>query len=155
MKIHRMSRPSISASLNPSMSFGPRVPGRHHTLQIEREDGIVRGLLDDDAEAFAAVAEIDTGSPAFGDVLGGQQDEFRLLVRPPDLAAVQDHPPSADALEDVVHLEVAERALLGEDLFQERSKSGDIPLPVAEFVDETALSHFAGDTESFVERAIG
>ena len=76
-----------------------------------------------------------------------------MILRRPDLAAVQEHPSSADALEDVVHLEVAERILLGEDFFKERPESGDVPLPVAQLIDEPAFGLLGGDAEGLVEGA--
>ena len=97
------------------------------------------GPLDDDPVSLAVVGEIDPGPPGRGDVLDGEEDEFRVIAGPTDLAGVQEHPPPADALEVVRDLEVAERAVLGEDVLEEGPQLGDVPLAVAQLVDEPAL----------------
>ena len=76
-----------------------------------------------------------------------------MVAGPTDLASVEEHPPPPDALECVRDLEVAERAVLGEDVLEERPQLGDIPLAVAQLVDEPALGLLGLDPEVLVERA--
>ena len=139
VKMTRKFWPRISASRVAEHLLGPGVPARDDALGVEREDGEADGPLDDDPVPLAVVGEVDPGPPGRGDVLDGEQDEFRVIAGPTDLAAVQEHPPPADALEVVRDLEVAERVVLGEDVFEERPQLGDVPLAVAQLVDEPAL----------------
>src|SRR5271166_1237927 len=88
--------------------LGSQVPGCDHSLHVEREDRKARGTLDDEAVTFPALAELGPDPPAFGDVVDGEEDESGVPALPTDLAAIEEHPPSADGLEGVVHLEVVE-----------------------------------------------
>jgi hypothetical protein len=58
---------------------------------------------------------------------------------PLDLAGVEEHDAPADGGEIVLHLVVVEGRLLGKDGLEELPQLGDVPLLVAEVVDELAL----------------
>jgi len=131
------------------------IPRGEQAAQVGREDRIAGGTLNDQTVPFAAVTELDLGPPAVGDVLDREQNHLGFVPLTPELAGVEDHPPPAEALEDVVDFEVAERVVPGEDLFEECPEPGDVPLAVAQLVDEPAVGLLGNDAEGAVEGAVG
>src|SRR5687768_2979370 len=72
-----------------------------------------------------------------------------------ELAGVEQHHPAADYREGVVELEVVEDGAFGDDVLKEGPQVGDVPLAVAQLVDEAALGLAGRDVEGLVESAIG
>ena len=95
------------------------------------------------------------GMPARGDVLHGDQDDVRAYILPEDLPGVQEDDLSADAGENMVHLVAVEDGFIGEDVLEQHPQFGDVPLPVAEVVDEIADGLLGRYLEGFVETEIG
>ena len=56
---------------------------------------------------------------------------------------------------DLFHLEVLEMAVPGQDHFQQGPQAGDVPLAVAQLVDQPALRVRGGDLEALVEGPVG
>ena len=71
------------------------------------------------------------------------------------LAGVEQHHPAADHRERVLELEVVEDGARGNDILEQCPQVGDIPLTVAQFVDEAALRLPGRDVKRLVERAVG
>ena len=63
----------------------------------------------------------------------------------PQFSRVEQHDPASDDREGVLELEVVEDGAHGDDVFEQRAQIGDVPLPVAELVDQLVLGLF-GET---------
>src|SRR5438105_2608359 len=68
---------------------------------------------------------------------------------------VEQHHPAADGREGVLELEVVEDGALGDDVLQQGPQVGDVPLAVAQLVDQAALGLPGRDVERLVEGAVG
>ena len=77
---------------------------------------------------------------------------MRALRR--EAAGVEQHAPRADRREVVLDLEVMDGDLPGDRLLQQRPQAGDVPLAVAEVVDEAALRLLLRDVERPVEGGV-
>ena len=62
---------------------------------------------------------------------------------------------AADHRERVLQFEVVEHGAGGDDVFEQGAQVGDVPLAVAQFVDEPALGLTGRDVERLVEGAVG
>ncbi len=89
-----------------------------------------------------------------GHVFHGQDQQLAVVARL-ELAGVQEHHPAADGREGVLELEVVEDGALGDDVFEQGPQVGDVPLAVAQLVDEAALGLPGRDVERLVEGAVG
>ena len=76
---------------------------------------------------------------AFGDVLDGQQDQVRLAVHRLKTAGVEKHGLAANRREVVFNLIVVDGMVVGQDFIQHAPQLGNVPLAVAQLVDEAAL----------------
>lgn len=56
-----------------------------------------------------------------------------------ELSSIEQHDASADFRKVVLQFEVAKNRALGDDVFQQGSQVGYVPLSVAEFVNEPVL----------------
>jgi hypothetical protein len=83
-------------------------------------------------------------SPVVSIVLDGQKDQFRGIAVWREPAGVEQHVPSPESGEGVFNLEVFNGMAVAQDLGQQRSQLGDVPLAVAQDVDEAALRLFRG-----------
>ncbi len=70
-------------------------------------------------------------------------------------AGVEQHGPSPDSREGVFNLEVFNGMAVAQDLGQQRPQLGDVPLTVAQVVDEAALRLFFRGMEVPVEGGVG
>ena len=71
------------------------------------------------------------------------------------LAGVEQHHPAADDREGVLQLEVVEDGALGDDVLEQGPQVGDVPLAVAQLVDEAVLGLLGRDVKGLVEGAVG
>ena len=78
-----------------------------------------------------------------------------MVARPVHAASVQEHHPAPDGREVVRDLEIVEGCLLGQDFFKQAAEAGDIPLAVAQVVDQLALSVVTRDLEGPIKGAVG
>ena len=69
-----------------------------------------------------------------------------------EAAGVEHHAPGADRREVVLDLEVVDGDLLGELHLQQPPQVGDVPLAVAEFVDEPSQRLLPRDVEGVIGR---
>jgi hypothetical protein len=65
------------------------------------------------------------------------------------------HDLRADIFKRMLHLKIIEYGILRQNLFQQLSEFGDIPLPVAKVIDQCTFRVFLGDAEIFVKRRVG
>ncbi len=100
--------------------------------------------------AFRSASE----PPPLGDVLHRQDQQLAVVARL-ELARVEQHHPAADGREGVLELEVVEHGALGDDVLEQGPQVGDVPLAVAQLVDEAALGLSGRDVERLVEGAVG
>ena len=91
---------------------------------------------------------------ARGHVFHGQDEQLAVVARL-ELAGVEQHHPPADDREGVLELEVVEDGALGDDVLEQGPQVGDVPLAVAQLVDEAALGLRGRDVERLVEGAVG
>ena len=98
--------------------------------------------------------QIRLGAPPLGHVLHRQDQQLAVVARL-ELAGVEQHHPAADDREGVLELEVVEDGALGDDVLEQGPQVGDVPLAVAQLVDEAALGLPGRDVERLVEGAVG
>ncbi|MDZ3835857.1 MAG: hypothetical protein U0S49_00590 [Rhodospirillales bacterium] len=107
--------------------------------------------LQDPAETVLARAARLLPPGALGDVLDGEQDELQMI----DPAGVEQHHPAADLLEPVLDDEAVEAVVVREHGLQELAQPGDVPLAVAEFVDEAPPGVVGVHGELRIEGLVG
>ncbi len=91
----------------------------------------------------------------FGDVRERQQDRHHGAGLVDDLAGVQQHDPAPDARKDMVDLEVIHGGAVGKDGLQQQPQRRDVPLAIAQVVEQAALGLAGNDLEGLVERTAG
>ena len=84
------------------------------------------------------------------DVFHRQHQEFRMAARP-QLARVQQHHAAPDDREGMLEFEVVEDRTLGNDIFEQSSQGGNVPLAVAQLVNQAVLGFFGRHLKSLVE----
>ena len=104
-------------------------------------------------EARLARGQRGGGLLALGDVLDGEHDERRKPGGLREAARIQEHDARADLRESVAHLEVINPLLLRQQLLEQRAQRGDVPLPVAEVVNQPPLGLLQRHAEAFAKRA--
>src|SRR5580693_6419830 len=70
------------------------------------------------------------------------------------LTGVEQHHPPSNGREVMFQLKVVENGTLGNNIFEEGSQVGDVPLAVAQLVNQSVLGFFRRDLKSLVEGAI-
>lgn len=91
--------------------------------------------------------------PARTDVGKGEENGFTALIGIDDLAGIQQHGPVSDARKIMLDLKAVHRRLSGNDGFEQCAQGGDVPLPVAEQIQQAPARLRLVDLESLVERA--
>ena len=79
-----------------------------------------------------------------------EKEQLRIVETP----GVQQHHTLADLLEAMDHFEIVHDAVLRADVLEQGPQQRNIPLPVAQLVDETSDSVFGRHAKTRVERAI-
>jgi len=85
-----------------------------------------------------------------GHILHGEEDHRRRI----DVASVEYHYLSADEREIVRDFKALEECVLGQDVFKELFQSRNVPLAVAELVDDLVLGIFGFDLKRPIERIV-
>ncbi len=93
--------------------------------------------------------------PARRDVGEGEQDRRVRAGVVEHLARVQQHDPAAEPRKIMVDFEAVHGGVLGDDGLHQHAQRRDIPLPVAQAVEQGADGLFGVDCEGLVERAAG
>ena len=88
---------------------------------------------------------------ALGDVVYGQQDQIEVV----QATSVQQHDPATDAVEVVFHLEIIKALFLRKNFLQESAELGDVPLAIADVVNEPPLGVCGGNLKGLVKGLIG
>ena len=91
---------------------------------------------------------------ARGHVFHGQNQQLAVPARL-KLAGIEQHDPAADHREGVLQLKVVEDGTLGDDVFEQSPQVGNVPLAVAQLVNEPVHRLFGGDLKGLIERAVG
>ena len=97
--------------------------------------------------------QVRLGAPPFGHVFHGQHQQLPVMARL-KLAGVEQHHPPSDDREVMLPLKIVEDRTQGNNIFKEVSQDRDIPLAVAQFVNQAVLGFFERDLKSLVEGAI-
>jgi hypothetical protein len=92
--------------------------------------------------------EQPAGPALLGEVVERDQDQRLALAGPRQLAGAYQQRPLADALEVLLDLEGLDAAVPRQDLGEPLAQARDVPLPVADLVDQTALGRRAVDLEA-------
>ena len=95
--------------------------------------------------------ELRLGLLAGRDVLHREQDELDII----EAARVQQDRARANPLKVMAHLIVVEDRILRQNLFQQGMQLGNIPLPIAELIDELADGLRWAHLKHLVEGRIG
>jgi len=95
------------------------------------------------------------GQRAVGHVVDGEQNQLGVVGFWWKPAGVEQHGPVPDFGKIVLHLEVVDGMVIREDFIQQRSDEGDVPLSVAQVVDEAIVRFFVRDVERLEKRAVG
>ena len=95
------------------------------------------------------------GRALLADILDGEQDEAVMIAGAKDLAGVDQHRAPADGRKIMLDLEAFDRCAMRDHALEQSAQRGNVPLPVAEVVDKTALGLGGARAKRLVERAIG
>ena len=87
------------------------------------------------------------------DVFHRQHKEFGVAART-QLATIEQHHSLSDDWEGVRQLKVVEDRAGGNDVFEQCPQGGNVPLAVAQLVNETVLGFFGRNLKSLIEGAI-
>ena len=90
-----------------------------------------------------------------GDVLDAEQNGPVGAFLVEELAGIEAHRALAEVGKDVLDLIAFHHAVLGNDLFQEHAELRDVPLAVAQRVEQPALGVLGADPEGQVEGTAG
>ena len=71
------------------------------------------------------------------------------------LAGIEQHYPTANDRKGVFQLEVVEDGALGDNILEQGAQVGDVPLAVAQLVNEAVLSLNGRDVKSLIESTVG
>ncbi len=88
-------------------------------------------------------------------VLDGEEDQAGVCTNPLNPPGVEQHDLPPDGLEGVRDLEIVERCLLRQNLSEQLPQGRDVPLPVAQVVEQSPLGFYRLDPKGAVERAVG
>ena len=71
------------------------------------------------------------------------------------LAGVEQHHPAPDDREGVLELKVVEDGAFGDNVLEQRPQVGDVPLAVAQLVNQAVLGFFGRNVKGLIEGAVG
>ncbi len=121
---------------------------------VEDQDAVL-GRLEQATEPQLGVPERGVRPLSLGGILNGQEDQVRVLALGREAAGIEQHAPPPDLREVVLNLVVVDGDLRGDRLLQQGPKGGDVPLAVAELVEEPADRLLARRVERLEEGGIG
>jgi hypothetical protein len=121
---------------------------------LEHDQGIADRVDYALSQLPAALALFPRGA-LLADILDGKQNGAVMVAGMKDFPGIDQHRAPADGREIVLDLEPFDRRTMGDHALEEGAKRGDVPLPVSEVVDMTALGLIGARAERLVERAIG
>ena len=81
----------------------------------------------------------------------GQEDELRLAIPGIEAAGIEHHVPATDALKLVLHLKPFKYSVPGNDLLQQLSQARNIPLVIAQLIEQPPLGLLGLDIKGLVE----
>ena len=84
--------------------------------------------------------------PAFRDIFDRQKDRSPVGQRLLDFTRAEQHCPAPDAFKFMGNFEILESADLRQNILQRLSQLRDVPLAVAEVIDETILASLLFET---------
>ena len=133
----------------------PDIPHVHPAAEIEADDGKAGRALHEQPVVFLARADRGLRLHALGDVLEGEDDALGQARGVVEAAAKKQHGAPAEGGELVGDLVPGEDVFLRQHLLQQRAQGGDVPLAIAQLVDEPALGLGGRDVEALVKNLAG
>ena len=98
--------------------------------------------------------QVCLGAPPLRHVFHGQDQQFPVVARL-KLAGIEQHHPAANDRKGVLELKVVEDGTLGDNVFEQGPQVGDVPLAVAQLVNEAVHGFFRRDVKGLIESAVG
>ena len=132
-----------------------RLARRHDRHVVFEHDQRIADGVDDALRQLPVALALGARRALLADVLDGEQDGAVMVAGAENLARIDQHGAPADGREIVLDLEAFDRCAMRDHALKQRAQRGDIPLPVAEIVNETALGLARAGAKRLVERAIG
>ena len=127
------------------------------TLRVSLRSASWRSERGRDGLLMSAVSPTSAGSERrLGRGFDAEHDQLcssAVFHRNP--ACVEDHAPRADVRELAPHLEAVEAALSVQGPLQQISQPRNVPLPIAQLVDELSVGLAGLDSKQLVEGTIG
>ena len=120
---------------------------------VEDQQGLAHRVDDVLGVGFDGL-QVRLGAPPLGHVFHGQDQQFAVVARL-ELAGIEQHHPAANDREGVLELKVVEDGTLGDNIFEQGPQVGDVPLAVAQLVNQAVLGFFGRDVKGLVEGAVG
>jgi hypothetical protein len=136
--------------------YGQERLARSHNRQVifENDQGIADRVHNALRELPVALAFF-AGGAFLADILDGKQNGAVIIARTEYLAGVDQHRALTDCREIMLDLEPFDRGTVGDHALKQRAQRRDIPLPVSEIVNKTALGLFGIRAKRLIEGAIG
>ena len=131
-----------------------RLVGRQYVLVVIQRDDALGGGIHNSAEARLAFAQRGFVAFAFRDIFQGKQNERRLVALLTDPAGIEQERAVAQAGKFVVNLKVMKLAILANDRFEQRPQAGNLPLALAQLVDQPVLGILRIDAKSLIKRTV-
>src|SRR5271165_4616458 len=97
--------------------------------------------------------QVRLGAPPFRDIFHSQHQQLPVMARL-KLAGVEQHHPPPNGREVMLQLKVVKDRTLGDNIFQEGSQVGNVPLAVAQLVNQAVLGFFDRDFKGLIEGAV-
>src|SRR6202011_5482719 len=88
-----------------------------------------------------------------GDIFDRQQQSCTAVALIEYLASIQQHRPLADRRKDALDLIFLARRVVRDDVLKECTQRRNVPLAVAQLIEQMTLSFFWGHIECAVERS--
>src|SRR6185436_11787192 len=133
--------------------IGVRVDYRM-VFRLEKNQAVASGFKKPAIALFRA-HHFALKTKALSDVVDAEENALRRAIGVIKPAGVQEHGAGANALQMVSHFEIVERGISWEDLLEQLAQRRNVPLAIAEFVDEAALRFGGSGAEGLVKGGVG
>src|ERR1700730_3156498 len=128
---------------------------RHDRHVIFQDDERIANGIDDALGQLPVSVALLASGTFLTDILNRKQDEPVMIAGPKYLSGVDQHGSPTNRRKIVLDLEPLHGCAMGDDALKESAQRGNIPLPISEVVNETALGLFRACAEGLIKRAIG
>ena len=147
--------PSTGLGLGNSEYRQKRLARRHDRHVVFQHDQRIADSVDDALRELPVALAFGPRRAFLADILDGQQDRTVMVAGAENLACIDQHRAPADGREIVLDLEPFDRGAMWDHAFQQGAQRRNIPLPVSEVVNETALGLVGAGAKRLVKGAVG